>query len=235
MDDFAIYNYAKYTENFTPATESQLHETVPLPPVGNEQLAKDIISNTYFTNLGNTEIIGTSEQKKFGKASLYFPGTSGQRINKNGLTDLNFGTKDFTIALWVYPETQTFLYPMLFSYETDNNNLRLALADNQSSGNIALIWDTTRIINTGKKYKPNTWAHYAVVRKDGIFTIYENGISIGSTSAYKTANVNLSNLSLGGNSSVSNCPYKGYMDDFVIYNKAIYDNNFNPPNSAVGN
>ncbi len=239
MDDFAIYNYAKYTKEFTPPTAAQtdsnllylnFEEKFENEPEFTEKPLTEEISQKKFSLLGDDNIEGRGDKYKFGNASLYFPGTATQRININ-VPELNLGTRDFTISFWIYPEKQTIPCPAIFSNE-ENNNLRFFIANNSTDGNISLhIGDPyITLINTGQKYKENVWTHYAIVRKDGVFTIYENGINIGSTDQYKTVDVNISNFSIGGIGTNAITPYKGYMDDFAIYNYAKYNGNFIPPN-----
>ncbi|MNT10547.1 hypothetical protein D3C72_1453850 [compost metagenome] len=195
-----------------------------------EEIPKEEISKAVYTNVVADSITTTNVSKKIGEGSAYFSGVPSQRL-KCSVQNLNFGMKDFTIEFWVYPETQTMAYPVLCG-DDSNVNLVFFLADSASSGNISLQVNG-RIINTGKKYKPNIWTHYALVRKDGVFTIYENGINIGETSSYITTNVNISSLSIGGNSSTSNTAYKGYIDDFVIYDYSKYTQEFTVTNKPI--
>ena len=112
-------------------------------------------------------------------------------------------------------------YALLFgSYS--NQNINMFLQDPYGNGNITLAIGTTRILVTDTKYTVDEWKKYAVVRKDGVFSIYENGIKIGETDKYKNTNVSMTDLAIGGNSSMNNTPYKGYIDDFSIYSFAKY-------------
>ena len=130
-------------------------------------------------------------------------------------------TNDFTVEFWSYAEEQTMPYALFFGSDS-NTNLNLFIQDGSASGNISLTIGTTRIINTGKKYTPNRWMHYAVTRKNGVFTVYENGTKIGETSEYTQVNISMVDLAIGGNSATNNTSYKGYIDNFIIYNKAVY-------------
>ena len=86
--------------------------------------------------------------------------------------------------------------------------------------------DSTRLIQTGITYTPDVWTHYALVRKDGVFTMYRNGVSIGTSNT--TYNVNLSNFSIGGNSAEGTA-YKGYISNLAVYSTAKWSGNFTPP------
>jgi microcystin-dependent protein len=100
-------------------------------------------------------------------------------------------------------------------------------ADGSSGGRMSIGFDATRLLSL-KQYTLNKWSHYAIVRKDGTFTVYEDGVNIGSTSDFLSLNVDLSNLALGQNSETSVTAYKGYIDDFVIYDRALYVSDFVP-------
>jgi hypothetical protein len=243
IDDFGVYDYAKYDSNFTPTNASDANvmysdfEDDPDAIPYNQEPIQENISNSYFSILGNTALEGKSESK-LGGASLYFPGTAGGRINKS-ISGLNFGTKDFTVSFWMNPDaTQTSKWPAIFSSEVNASGTSLKfVVSNNGDGKIALRLSTnTVIISTGVAYKPGSWNHYSVVRKDGVFTIYENGINIGSTSSYLTSSVDLSSFSVAGNNATSYLSYyKGYIDDLAVYNYAKYDGNYTVPSTDAFN
>ena len=227
IDDFAIYSYAKYTNKFTPPTVDAAND--PININSNQLVITDVITGKNFTVLGDANLIGVDSIKKFGKASLYFPGTTNQRININ-TSNLNFDTKDFTISFWLNPETTAKQWSNVFSTDIYNQNgdLRFFI---KSGLQMTMLSGTTSLMSITKLYTPNVWIHYAVVRKDGVFTVYENGMQISVNSDNKDLNINLTDLSIGG-SSLSGREYKGYIDDFVIYSYAKYTNEFTPPQSA---
>ena len=143
---------------------------------------------------------------------------------------MNFGTKDFTISFWLNPETTSKQWSNVFSTDVPNQSggLRFFI---KSGLQMTMLSGTTSLMNITKSYTPNVWAHYAVVRKDGVFTVYENGMQISVNSDNKDLSINLSDFSIGG-SSLSGREYKGYIDDFAIYSYAKYTNEFTPPQSA---
>ena len=178
----------------------------------------DVLGEEYSIN---GTIVTTADNKKEGNQSCYFPGGAGQRLNLSR-DSLNFGTSDFTVEFWAYAEQQTVDFSVGFSDE-GNSSLQFFFTDYHCSGNIGLTGNPNngRIINTNKKYTQNEWMKYTIVRKDGIFYIYENDINIGMTDSYKTMSVNLSTLAIGGNISTNNTAFVGYIDDFTIYDVAL--------------
>ena len=231
MDDFAIYNYAKYTSSFTPVIVANNNANLVYSSFNDYTVGiKDSVMNQEYTSVERTAITTSNTNFKFVRSG-YFKGYSSQRLLMD-VPKLNLGTNDFTIELWVNPETQTMPFSLLFG-DDNNANMILFLSDYACSGNISLYLGA-RIIDTGKKYTPNVWTHYAVVRKNGVFTIYENGVNIGTTNTYTTTNVNISKFAIGGSSSTTNTAYKGYMDDLAIFDYAKYTGNFTVSNNPSG-
>lgn len=235
MDDFSIYSKAKYTSEFTPQTINTDNENrvVYIDFEDSFDNIYEEITNTAYNAIGNMH--DTKIEKKIGMRSIYFPENStGDRL-KIVNSKLNFGTSDFTIEFWANPETQVSNYPAFCSDE-NNSQLQFLIKDLNAGNNISLVVGSsnTRVINTGVSYTSNIgkWVHYALVRKDGVFTIYQDGKNIGTTDLYKTTDINLTQLSIGGN-SISTTGYKGYIDDFAIYNAAKYTGEFVPSNKAI--
>lgn len=235
MDDFSIYSKAKYISEFTPQTINTDNENrvVYIDFEDSFDNIYEEITNTSYNAIGN--MYDTKIEKKIGMRSIYFPENStGDKI-KNVNSKLNFGTSDFTIEFWANPETQVSTFPV-FCSDSNNSQLQFFTLDSNSSNNITLAIGGahTRIINTGISYIPTIgkWTHYAVVRKNGVFTVYQNGKVIGTSDSYKTTSIDLSNFSIGGNDAVTT-GYKGYIDDFAIYNAAKYTGEFVPSNKAI--
>ncbi len=235
MDDLAFYDYAKWDSNFTPPTAPQtdanllyldFEEVVIDNTVYNQEPIFERVTSSYFTAQGTGAIRGVEDAEASNQSALYFEGVPGQRLNLEN-ANLNFGTRDFTVSFWLKADKQTMSTPLIFGDEK-NTGLRFYLAHNSTANHITLYNSSTALINTGASYAPNVWEHYAVTRKNGVFTIYHNGRAIGSTSSYTNLNVDLSKFALGGNSSTTNTAYKGQIDDFAIYDRAIYDGDFTP-------
>lgn len=239
MDDFAVYSYAKWTAPFTPPTTPQTDADLfyldfeDPASTGTGDPLDEVISGGKFTAggiSGNKVLTGQSDNFKFGGSSLLF-GTSSEEIQIN-TPNLNFGTSDFTISFWVNPLVQpSSAFPILF---TDTaNTLRIFLA--HSNGTIRVMTDagSNTLISTSKKYTANVWTHYALVRSSGVFTLYENGVSIGTNATETTRNINFADVLIGNGTSPDRS-YLGYMDDLVIFRGAVWTSNFTPPTTAGG-
>lgn len=235
LDDIAVYDYAKWDANFTPPTEPQTDANL-LYVDFEEELLDDVdyndlpllekVTGTYLTPSGTGAVRGTEDSDASDGTALYLAGVAGQSLSL--VSDgLNFGTQDFTVSFWAKPDKQTTTTPLIFG--NSGAGLKFYLANSGASNRLSLYNGNTVLINTGRTYTANVWVHYAIVRQDGIFTIYQDGRAIGSTSAFVNLNVDLSNFVIGGIATVAASAYKGYLDDFIIYDQAIYVRDFTPP------
>ena len=200
------------------ANNQQFNKHVLLHSSFEDTTPKDDVLGEEYTV--NENIVTTTANKLNGNQSCYFSGSAGQRLILSR-DSLNFGTSDFTVEFWAYAEEQVMPYAVGFSDE-GNYSLQFMFTDNEIGANISLVGNAyQRMINTGKKYIANEWVKYRIERKEGIFYVYENDVIIGVSSNYTTMPVNLSTLAIGGNASTSNTAFKGYIDDFTIYDVAI--------------
>lgn len=186
----------------------------------------EVTNQEYVRAVSNSFTYNTTALSKNGSKSVYFPGNASQRLLLGGRNDLNFGTNDFSVEFWAYCETQTMPYSLFFGNE-NNVDLNFFCKDEACSYNVSLQAGGgsgyTRIIDTGKTYTENEWKNYKIVRKNGIFIVYEDNIEVGRNSSYQSVPVNLSNLVIGGNTSAGNTAFKGYIDDFTVYDIALQE------------
>ena len=102
-----IQGKALYAGNFTPATtaySSDANTKLLLHCDGSNDgtTFTDSSSNAHTVAVGGNIVTKTGE-KKFGTASAYFNGGSGNKLTVADDASLRFGTGDFTIEAWVYP------------------------------------------------------------------------------------------------------------------------------------
>jgi hypothetical protein len=219
----AVKGTAVYTANFTPPT-------APLTAVTNTKLllnmadgqAIDSAAQNNLTLVGDAKI--SNAQAKFGDTSIYFDGTGDEaKYFSNG-----FGTGDFTMEAWVYPQTQSQRYPAVY-YVTNGSSNRVAVQfDHDSNPNKFRCNVAGTVLSPSGTNAVDQWYHTAVVRYQGVVTFYIDGTSVGST-AY-THNVGPETSFLGGNTPISvELNFKGFIDDFRVSNTARYTANFTPP------
>lgn len=184
------------------------------------------------TVVGNVQVSNTIT--KFG-SSASFDGTSGY-LNL-GNTPGRLGNGDFTVEVWLYILPQTSVFPTVFSnysvWGTGTGEFALFVGHASS--------DRTRIqvsfngtfpaINSTQPYVKNAWTHVAVVRSNGVVTLYLDGQANGTYTSSKdlVGNGNISWIGNAGDSS-SQGFYKGYMEEFrITKGVARYTGNFIPP------
>ena len=212
-----------YTGNFTPPTAplTAITNTSQLLNMANGQ-AIDSAAQNNLTLVGDAKISNT--QAKFGDTSIYFDGTGDEaKYFSNG-----FGTGDFTMEAWVYPQTQPQRYPAVY-YVTNGSSDRVAVQfDHDSNPNKFRCTVAGTVLSPTGTNAEDQWYHTAVVRYQGVVTFYIDGTSVGST-AY-THNVGPETAFFGGNTPISaELNFKGFIDDFRVSNTARYTANFTPP------
>lgn len=244
IDDLRITKgYARYTQNFTPPSQSFAtqyistgydanYADVSLLLNGNgtngSQVFTDLSSSPKtITAYGNAQI--STAVKKYGTGAMYFDGT-GDVLKTPPVSAFTFGTGDFTVEGWFY-QTADRIYPSALEI---NNHLGVGgiLFITKSSG-VACIYAADT--GGGSFIAPqattlNTWNHIAWVRNNGVLRTYVNGVS--SSSAALTLNITATtSVTIGGEQSVTEgyC-FPGYIDDLRITKGiARYTTNFTPP------
>lgn len=169
---------------------------------------------------------------KFGSASCLFDGT-GDRVYR---TIPAIGTGDFTIEMFVRPNTgggssgarllqigANSTNGGLWLYKLTSYPMRIEL---QTYGGGA--YQTVIPVAASTGFDSDTWGHVALVRQNGVFRLYINGVLGGSgTSIY--GNITQTTLSLGADTSNANS-FRGNIDEFrLVTDRAIYTNNFTAP------
>ena len=247
---------ALYTSNFTPST-------TPLTAISGTSLLTcqnaTLIDNSTnaltITSVGQAQPIAlspftmtTSSTTVTSLGSAYFDGTgdflkiadeSTSTTNLFALTD-----KNFTYECWVnfsgYPGgNEGALWNQW--YGVGGQCIFTLL----SSGYLNFTWDQngtggTSFSGTTRQVPLNSWAHVAIVRNNGTFTLYVNGLADGTTynigsqaiDYYGGYNKQPSIAARAGYGSAG--AFTGYIADFrVTIGTAVYTSNFLPPQSPL--
>jgi hypothetical protein len=240
---------ALYTTNFTPSI-------TPLTAVSGTSLLA-CQSNRFRDNSSNAFTItrnGDSKITTFGpfNPSIYSASTNGGSIYFDGSGDtlsipynsaLTFGSGDFTIEQWLYPQRTSGQNSMLngiwdsinpppqswFQYLNSSGNF-IFLADNASGGTDTTIFTSTDPI-------PNeAWTHVAVTRSGNTWRLFINGVLDKTTTNSLTLNTGSNPLILAGytNLSASDNLYKGYISNYrIVKGTALYTNTFTPSTTPL--
>lgn len=196
---------------------------------GDGSIAVDSSSNAAVVTSASGAIISTTVAK-FGVSSIYFPNASSYiSIPRNSSNEISTG--DFTIEAWVYLNGNCEF--VLFSYANDNTqsvipiiNYRIAINSLRPLLNsVNVNFQSPTVLATY-----SVWQHHALVRAGSNFTMYLNGISIGTnTNSAALCSVSTSFPIIMGK-LLSSGGATGYMDDFrLTKGLARYTANFTPP------
>jgi Concanavalin A-like lectin/glucanases superfamily len=200
--------------------------STPLAPSIAGSLGQNYGAFQYTVNTGAT--ISTA-QSKFGPASLQ-PNTSaitGAVVIGDQVSLRTTATGDVTYEWWAY-NTNLAQSSGFFGKDAGGapwarfqyaNGLWQFLAD-QASG--------TPIISVANQVPVNTWFHLALVRSNGTWTLYQNGVVLASATGNATFGNNTANMVLGNTNNLSSA-WQGYIDEFRMSNIARYTGAFTPP------
>jgi hypothetical protein len=218
IDDLRVCKgFARYTASFLPPSEQSVYIRPFLDQKGNIVTASGPVS------------ISTAGSM-FGGASAFFTGTSPAHLSIPDSPAFDFGSGDFTIEAWIYPNMVSGLHTILrkgdsppsFVFGIYNSELHFYGSHNGGS------WDVN--VFGGQPITPNEWIHVAVTKKAGVYRIFKNGVSstpLSIPGALAVIPVPL----LIGRSSHGN-PFNGYIDELrITKGVARYDGDFNPPST----
>lgn len=182
-------------------------------------------SSMYGIELMDKSAQVSTEQSKFGGKSMYFNGSTRLATDDVSARIFDFGTGDFTVEAWIYPEeitTDNFIFSggangAFFFGRKGSNIIGIGRAN--------ILWDTEAPVAT----PANTWSHVAVVRNNGLVYFYVNGTQYGTGITMNTNAYSMAGFMAYIGSQGSNLYYKGYMDEIRVSNVARWTESFVPP------
>ena len=215
--------------------------TAPLTAVTNTQLLTNftnagILDNAMMNDLetvGNAQI--STSVKKYGTGSISFDGTD-DRLTSASSPNIAFGTGDFTVEAWIYPNVLTGERGFIQTSDTVGGLktsfttgvvINIDVSPYRLSCNIG-----GTNINSGSTYiSATTWTHVAITRASGSVRMFINGILVGGPTTI-TADLTGQNICVGGYYNTSYL-WNGYIDDLrITKGVARYTATFTPPTKA---
>lgn len=171
---------------------------------------KDHYGTTWTANSGVSFVAG-----KFGNGVKLLNGTLTAEQN------IDFGTNDFTIDFWQNGNpTQANPYASFFS--SNRYDIRLETRRLTTGGGGRYDRNFSTPLTDGN------WHHTAVVRKVGIFYVYQDGQLVMTEERAATESFNLKTIGYT-EGSPSNTYFDGIIDEFHVVPYAKWTSNFTPP------
>lgn len=237
-----VSGIALYTSNFVPQNR-------PATPVTNTTLLLNGTSGAVIdsSTLNNLETVGdarlSTQVVKYGNTSMRFDG-SGDSLSVIDNPNINLGSGDFTIELWVYFNAvnaqmtlinkgwnSSSAYASYLIWMQNDGTLRFLASSNGSS------WDIANEKQIGS-VTAGQWYHVAVTRSGTTFRAFVNGVinnSFTFTSSASLANIAAQTLFIGDRTN-GGTSLNGYMQDVrITKGYARYTTNFTPPTTLLQN
>lgn len=244
-----VKGQALYTTTFTPSTtpltttsQGATASNVSLLTCQSATFIDNSTNNFTITAAGNST---PSQVNPFGYTSgtkteytpsvyggsMYFDGNADSLTISNSTIAL--GTSNFTVEAWVYTSLTSATQCV---YDTRNNNgSTTGFFFGLTGSNTLLFYTSATSVITAGSIPSNTWSHIALTRVGNTFTIYQNGVSVGTAS--NSNNFTNTIAQIGSSSTVTSSSvnhFNGYISDLrVVKGVAIYTGNFAPPISTL--
>ena len=254
LQDFRIYEYAKYTKDF--AVPNQMVKYVGDSSGKNFLVFAAPFNSTYgvddMSNVirgwgerwkgiaeGNAAISAT--QSKFYGQSLYLDGSGGDQVNFGPVGGQETICGDYTVECWGYLSAQPASSVALLSkYHSEHASYEFWCGAGANGTTHGWWWYGTAGTSIQATTPSNTatWRHYAATKSGSTVRWFLDGVLQGSATAAPISSLTLYPQSLivggsTGNVDGNKYPYNGYIQDVRIYKGfARYTSNFTPPTSG---
>lgn len=188
-----------------------------------------------WTVLGNPKI--KTDQKKFGSASMYFPGVHQNYIYSADHADWHLGTDTFCIDLWAMWEALPATYSPIFIRNDGSVFIWFGFNKSPSDTLQFHVYNSTSLVNLQYSFTPTlgTWYHFAIIRGWGgnadDFAMCLNGAAVATQTASVTLpDISTAALFFGENPYDNAALFKGWIDEFRwSKGTARWTANFSPP------
>lgn len=174
----------------------------------------------------------STAQKAYGTSSAHFTGADSGGYNGGCLDVSDYSAyvdnslyKSFTMEMWIYPETNSIPYQMVFELP-----INIGLYIRPNGGGISFQWwnnASNNIISSA--HSLNTWHHVAITRDmTNNTSLFVNGIKQGTTDGASSNNHGVLIFNIGSNHNHNEC-FTGYLQGLRITDLVErYTSNFTP-------
>lgn len=174
---------------------------------------------------------------KYGASSLSLDGIN-DYIKVINNSDFGYNTGDFTIEMWINPQTQNgdSSYKVFFDQRNSalDPSIYLDYINGAGSpGHVRLHFGANMLVSPDNSVPETQWSHIAVVRQSSIIKLFINGTLVDSETDltnYQPREI------IVGRDWLSSTFFEGYIDDLRICKGAdsvFYTSNFTPPLSQL--
>lgn len=198
----------------------------------NSQAAADLSDSMHSSFTYGNSAVNSTTQKKFGQSSLSTSGATNRYFAvADGLTDFNFGSGEFTIELWAYPQTNSDCCFASMWHSTTVSNEGFFFG--RSAANLAFYYSTTGtntpVVQAAHNLTTSAWSHYAVDRDaSGVIRVYHNGTVIASATDTSALFASTRTFRLG-NDELAASNFPGFIDGVrIVKGEAVYGGAFTP-------
>ena len=182
------------------------------------------MANLRVDKITSTETFETTGSVQFNGTDSNLELASGQVISGTG-----FGTNDFTIEFWLYPEVNDTNYTILFAFTSSTTTDRFEVAYHSSK--IHVYTDTATWRNTDIEPDKRTWHHIAFVRdySKSSLIMYVDGKNEWQVTNNRNYDEAFTSQ-IGSYNSGSYGFLQGFISNFRVVNgTALYKDTFKPP------
>ena len=225
---------AVYTSAFTPPTAPVTSDanTSLLCNFTNASI-KDVTGRNVLETVGNAQVDTTTV--KYGTGAMEFDGT-GDYLNIPDSDQFAFGSGDFTIEAWIYPNSLGTYNAIIGQWPDNGGSANNSFVLETIATEIDFYWVSgTTIYNLQNigTIPTGQWTHVAVARSGNNIYGFINGTLEKTGSITQTLNNPTSNVTVGGQIAGAGM-WNGYIDDLRITKGiARYTANFTPPEAAL--
>jgi len=157
-------------------------------------------------------------------SSSYFD--SGNYLSTPNVSDFQFGTGDFTMEAWAYSFSGSW---SIIAVQGTTSDAGRTLFGISNAGTINTQIGSQSLSSSAGIATSAQWNHVAFVRKNGVGTIYLNGVSVGINTVY-TNSIQNTTLYVGSDQGWTNTSSKMYLQDLRVYKGvAKYTGGFDVP------
>ena len=194
---------------------------------GNLVNKSPVTAGSYNLTASGSTIVSTGSRFA-GNTAAYFDADDGYAYN-NDFNDTNItqlsNTGNFTISAWVYPDQDMVKFASIMATgdSTNKNTGAFQMSNtNHTPNKIGMFAQNTDIKLESSATSNNTWYHAVFVKEqngidNGTGRFYLNAVEVDNATNFKTG---FKKLKIGINRVTKNS-WKGYIDEFKVYRRAL--------------